>query len=492
MISSKVIIPASIEYIEAIIGFFLPLAEIYGINKEESQKMCLALEEIVVFIIQNLFPKPNSDTIEITFEPSSTNISIIIHHFGIPLDPGFIPVYSPQSIDNIEEIGLYMAKKMIDEITFNNLGKKGKEWRLTKNFETKRIDKLIVPETINSVRESQQERPENAPIVIQEFTPDFALEISKGVYYCYDYSYDDYFYYPEKIIALNNEGILRSIVVVTDTGDLVGHGALRFNAKDDVIAELSGGFVKPSYRNQGILGKITERLVANGRNLSLMGVYSTAVTSHPISQKDLINSGGFIPTGILLGGWSTDLVFNAITGKTTQKESLAVVFKPLHISSEKRLYLPDRYRGMILTIYDKLGIPVLTGAGSHSTDFSHGSTDQDMTCTWDKGSNVAYIRVIRYSDTSTSDLKTQFRSYCLEHVDVILCYLNLEDPETPSFTEICNDIGFFFAGILPGGLSGCDALILQFLNNLKIDTDRIKLYSPFSQEILSFIQKDMP
>ena len=97
-----------------------------------------------------------------------------------------------------------------------------------------------------------------------------------------------------------------------------------------------------------------------------------------------------------------------------------------------------------------------------------------------------------YADHTLDEIQTQLRFCCNEHADAIYCYLNLEDPKTPAFSQACEELGFFFAGVLPGGLFGCDALILQYLNNLVIDFSLIQLYSPFGKEILSYIQKANP
>jgi serine/threonine-protein kinase RsbW len=47
--------------------------------------------------------------------------------------------------------------------------------------------------------------------------------------------------------------------------------------------------------------------------------------------------------------------------------------------------------------------------------------------------------------------------------------------------------GFFFAGILPSSRFG-DALILQYLNNVAIDYDKIHLQSDMAKEICRYIQ----
>jgi serine/threonine-protein kinase RsbW len=52
-------------------------------------------------------------------------------------------------------------------------------------------------------------------------------------------------------------------------------------------------------------------------------------------------------------------------------------------------------------------------------------------------------------------------------------------------------MGFFFAGVLPQTLIG-DALVLQYLNNVAFDYDKLNLYQDFTREILEYIRQNDP
>jgi serine/threonine-protein kinase RsbW len=74
---------------------------------------------------------------------------------------------------------------------------------------------------------------------------------------------------------------------------------------------------------------------------------------------------------------------------------------------------------------------------------------------------------------------------------VIHLYLNLSDPGTAEYCKRFEELGFFFAGMLPGGC-GADALILQYLNNIALDYDRIKLQSALGRDLLAYIKSRDP
>ena len=53
------------------------------------------------------------------------------------------------------------------------------------------------------------------------------------------------------------------------------------------------------------------------------------------------------------------------------------------------------------------------------------------------------------------------------------------------------DLGFFFAGIIPRPVTG-DILELQYLNNVRIDYDHAQVYSDFAKELLAYIRDRDP
>jgi len=65
--------------------------------------------------------------------------------------------------------------------------------------------------------------------------------------------------------------------------------------------------------------------------------------------------------------------------------------------------------------------------------------------------------------------------------------LPLQDPATQILVEDFEEMGFFFAGILPDESIG-DALILQYLNNVPFEYGQIAVHSECSRELLAYIK----
>ncbi len=106
--------------------------------------------------------------------------------------------------------------------------------------------------------------------------------------------------------------------------------------------------------------------------------------------------------------------------------------------------------------------------------------------------NIADIRVLTHGRDADQAVREKLRFYCLEHRDVIYLWLNLENPATRLMTGVFEQMGFFFSGILPRGLDGRDALILQYLNNLTIDYSLLAPFSDEAQKLLAYVRQQDP
>jgi predicted amidohydrolase YtcJ len=101
------------------------------------------------------------------------------------------------------------------------------------------------------------------------------------------------------------------------------------------------------------------------------------------------------------------------------------------------------------------------------------------------------IWVSRYGARVVREVRTILRDLCLRQIAAVNLFLPLEDPTTWFVTAELENLGFFFAGILPETYLG-DVLILQYLNNVDLDYGKIQIYAPIAQDILAYIQTGTP
>ena len=101
--------------------------------------------------------------------------------------------------------------------------------------------------------------------------------------------------------------------------------------------------------------------------------------------------------------------------------------------------------------------------------------------------NAASVRVRSVGRESVAHLTRVTRDLCLRRVDVIRMALPLEDPGTPELCGAMEEQGYFFAGIFPEGHRE-HKLLLQYLNNVEWDDQKIQVFGPLTQELLAYVR----
>src|SRR5262249_60867832 len=105
-------------------------------------------------------------------------------------------------------------------------GKEGKELRLVRYRQQADVTEHLPAGELAPIH------PEVTPAPPQEYTirrfrPEDAVGVACVVYRVYGYTYQhEELYYPERVVRLNEEGKLVSVVAVAANGEVVGHYAL--------------------------------------------------------------------------------------------------------------------------------------------------------------------------------------------------------------------------------------------------------------------------
>ncbi len=491
-------LPGNISFLETAISYIVNCAKVFGLSKKELSQIQLAAEEALINIINNSLNNDPNEIYTIICRWLPTRMEVVIRDKGMPFSPAEIPDYNPEALadlDNMEGLSMYLLKHSVDEVHFRNRGRDGKETVLVKNIEAQRIDNIIREEVATEeTKRNIEDNRRTASIPewhLRSFRPGDALEISRCAFQAYGYSYETYIYYPERITEMNQQGELKSVVAVDQNENLLAHIALKFYHPNDPIAEMGVAFVKPAGRRLNIFSKLCLDAYNKAQKQGLQGLYGRAVTSHPLSQKKLIDDN-FINCGVLLGLFPADVDFKELTGKVVQKESALLMFLPLK-SPIKTIYPPKKHAEIVDEIFANGSIKVITGDSSKvKSDNNTAATDtQDkLKLSHSRMEVFNTADIICYSSDLkiVDDVLSAKKSLCLERTDVLYLFLDLENPGCPKLAQACEELGFFFSGVLPYGLHGRHALILQYLNNLAIDYDKIKLHAPFAQKLLLYIK----
>lgn len=487
-IISKLILPTSLPIIGPVAAFITTLSTSMGFNETEANMIALALEETMVNVIENGSEDGLSGHFEVWAEQTATGLTIRVRHQGWAQ-----PAPSASTSGNIPAkdyfamgLGMLLAKKAVDEVIFNNLGPNGKEFICTKYLAAKHIqnyEPTPLPEP--ELPPASPIQPETLKFQARPFRPEDAMAVARGAYLAYGYNYDDYLYYPERVIELNRQGLLNSIVAETEEGKIIGHITLRRNSADDAVAEAAAAFVLPEYRGLRVLAAMQARQLGMARELGLGAAYSLCPTSHVWAQKMMEHAGGRA-CGLLIGGVPGVARETGLEYRTLQRETRVLYFLSINPRPPRKVFPPQAVCPVVQKLYRNLTLDVDI-VEANLGEMALPPRETEIQSSKIEAENVAYLKMTSYGADAFSAVTQALQVHRRAGAEVIFLYLDLEDPLTAALGEFFIGLGFILAGILPGGLNGHDALILQFLNEVKTDYNRIQLISPVARELLDYV-----
>jgi anti-sigma regulatory factor (Ser/Thr protein kinase)/RimJ/RimL family protein N-acetyltransferase len=486
----NVTIPGSLDYLAPLVSFVHELARQMGFDERELTQIQLGVEEAVVNVITHGLGNNPDESFALICEVNQLDLTIRIREKGVPFDPARMPQYSPEhACEDVAGLGTFLMRAFMDVVAYHNLGRAGRETVLVKRLGNRHINKLIGFSPLPANQETRQGT--TVPVYnIRRPRPEESIEISKCAYQSYGYSYMDYIYFPDKINEYNASGEMISAVAVTGDDEIMGHAALKFAHPGARIAEIGVVFVEPRFRRFHLMGELCAFLIHQAEEQKLEGVFAQAVTSHLASQRALLRMG-LIECGIALAIASDEFTFKGLGEEVSQRESLVISYLPLFPKDKVRIYPPVRHREKVRAIYQDLGLQFELCEDTVSQQVANGG-ERLVTAVKHQMLNMAEIRVLTCDEESFAMVRHYWKNYLQAKTDAVFLYLNLEDHRCANFADLCEELGFFFCGLLPGGIGEREAFILQYLNNIKLDYDRINLFSSKAQELLTYIRSYDP
>jgi hypothetical protein len=77
----------------------------------------------------------------------------------------------------------------------------------------------------------------------------------------------------------------------------------------------------------------------------------------------------------------------------------------------------------------------------------------------------------------------------MQKIEVFFLHLPLSHPATVAMTDQFEACGFIFAGVMPAG-DGKDCLVLQYLNDLQVDFELLKVDGSLRQKLLGDVRTE--
>jgi len=486
----KITLPNDLTYLPLILDGIKKMAEIMGFKKNDILKIEIGAEEAISNVIKHAFEPDEKSTFDVILNNLSLGLKIIIKEKGIPFDPSLIHEFKP---DELKEdlsgkgLGVFLIKQFIDEVSFHNLGKEGRETHLFKHLKNKTINQLVNKAELDVLENEKQENvlPKGSVSYdVRRMNPEEAVDVSKGAYSSYGYTYVlEHIYYPDRVRQMNKDNTLISFVCVTGEKEIIGHCALEIEETDPLVPQLGVAFTKPKYRGQGCLNRLAASCMDYALNLNLFGIYARGVTTHPYSQKSLLRFEIFDCAIYISSGAIRE--YKDIEG-TAQRESVVIHFKYLNPTPAFKIYPPEHHKDIIEKIYNNIKYKPIFELPPADLKFNQNDSVIDIQT--DQLNMVAKIYIEQFGENILSEISKNLKELCFARMETIYLYLKLNNNLTSLLTSEFEKMGFFFSGVMPRSGQN-DVLILQYLNNYTIDYDKIKIASEFGNDLLNYIRE---
>jgi len=179
---------------------------------------------------------------------------------------------------------------------------------------------------------------------------------------------------------------------------------------------------------------------------------------------------------------------NEIKEDNQARESLLLMFLPLHPEDTKQIYVPAHHVDMITAIYKNSGQSVeIIATENKRTSYNEEAEIEVTSDTYKCG----FILVKQYGSNITPLILKTLKSLCVNRIESIYVYLPLEKPEIGDCCQALEKAGFFFGGIMQTA-EGQDYLMLQYLNNQMYNYDTLEVFSDFAKELVTYIRHHDP
>jgi len=460
-------------FINSVLGFVKSVLECQNLDENDIKKLLLSTEEACLNVVEHAYEWGEKGKYSVFVNEKADKIVIGVEDKGLPID------FADIDKSDKKGLGMTLMKGFADEIKIMNLGKNGKRIEIIKNKKFTHITEINEDKMISE----DIPRADDVPILKMMEETD-VIKLSRCVYRSYGYSYaGEALYYPEKIISLMKDGLLKSCVAISKDGEVVGHLALIFDSPGELIAETGQAVVDPRYRGHKLFEKMKLFLVEKFKN-NMKGFYSESVTIHPYTQRGNISIGAH-ETGFQLGYIPHELNFRNIGETKKDRQTAAIFYLKINNDEKKRIFVPDRHIDIIKAIYKRADIDRDFYKGYENAEISHSVISVEIKKDWGQG----YIKVIKYGEDFLNHVRYRLRELILKNVICIYIDLPLDKAHADNYYEELEKMGFFFSAIYPCAAKG-DILRYQFINSEKLDKNQIIIFSDFGKKLFEYVWRE--
>jgi N-acetylglutamate synthase-like GNAT family acetyltransferase len=452
-----------------LLAFVPAFVEAAGIPAKDGARVRDVVEGLVRFTLEHAYPDDDLGEIEVTVEAAEGLVHVDVHDWGLPLtsaggDLGPLPSE------------LAAIAEETDRLQLLNLGAEGKRLSalIAVHTESDGADRRHHVEA--APRPSPRPAGEGGAVEVRTASALDAEGIAQLLYENYHLSYArPDFYRPRYLMEEIGAGRLVSTIAAHE-GCVIGHHALMPETGES-SAETGAAVVHSAYRGLGIFGRLFEQTFLRARERGLATIYGDAVTIHPFSQRAEA-AYGYRPTALQLGMLPAGTRMRGLGGDGPPLRTSLLRSHLMLEPTPRPVELPARYRELLRSIYEHLGLEVAPRQAPGS------STGDAVAFRDDPSDALGFMRIRRWHGDAESEVSRAVRHLLARHVDVIYADVDLEAVEDVEAATAClNECGFFLAGLTVHGPDGHDHLRLQLLDSEEVELEGCVCDSPFSREL---------
>ena len=465
------------KYLSSILDFVVDICKSQGISSQDRERLRLIVEEASLNVIQHAFPADEMGSYDIVISRLPGKIEISVEDKGLPYD-----FKSPAS-QKQAGIGISLMKAFADEVQFLNRGRKGKSIRFIKNLNYKNIGEY----ELNSSKRSTEIVAKDTPVQFRMMKKADSVNVARCMYRSYGYTYGkEFIYYPEKVKEMLASGLLHSCVVLSPDEEIVGHLALIMDKAESKVGETGMAIVDPRFRGRGLFKRMKLYLADYAKEKGMYGFYSEAVAVHPYTQKGNISLGAN-QTGFLIAFTPSTMHFKKIEKKERTKRQTTVLFYyKIQKEPKRKVYPPFHHKTMITKIFkqNELNREICEAQKQKWDNYIVSTSEIEVKI--QKEPARAFLKIHEYGRDFADMLKYRLKELCIKKIDCIYIDMPLSNAVTQNFCAKVEQLGFFFAGIIPELYNG-DYLRMQYLNNVDPNLENVTVVSDFGHELFDYI-----
>lgn len=479
----KISIPVQQIMVSSVVGFASNIGKLLSMGSTDIYNLEMAVEEALANAVCHYSAPAGSDEqIHVEFTVECGELVVSVREKGSPYDFSPEGQYSAESLDQMElpGLGTLLMSKAMDRVEFIRHGREGKETRLTKVLA---LD-CVPPELFGArpVTRATARITVTEPVIRMAGLED-AAQISRLAWRCYGYTQMDLLYDPDAMRKRMEQHELLSVVALDPQSDtMIGHIGLKYSDALTTVPELGMAFLDPGFRCPRLMQKMSALLLALSRQAGNRGIYASAVTNHIYSQKDLAEYVGSRPCGIFLGFAPSGMQVKELRSHAQDKGSVVNHFLAFDRSAVP-VHVPERHLSLVQEIYGWLELPreyvsAPVKAAEGKTLLLLPPLPPEL--------NAVIIEVRAIGADAIAQIKAAYQQCRRERKDATYLFLPAADPGLPALVPACEEMGFFFSGIMPHIHDGGDRFILQRVD-IELDYKKVALYGEQAQRLMSYI-----